>query len=188
ATKVDGVYDRDPVKHADARRYNRLSYRQVSQESLQVMDETAVTLCKENAIPVIVFNISQKGNILKASVGLPTQARGIGCPGWRSLPQCVNGDIKWCRRTCVGGRIRGHVGGRVGGLVLRSVVLLWHGVCRQRWGSPLAQWCRTTMTLSPRQRSPPDASNSPCLRISSLNENSYLCPTWAFTQTPTAQP
>ncbi|KAJ9526039.1 hypothetical protein QJQ45_009467 [Haematococcus lacustris] len=46
ATKVDGVYDRDPVKHADARRYNRLSYRQVSQESLQVMDETAVTLCK----------------------------------------------------------------------------------------------------------------------------------------------
>ncbi|KAJ9527445.1 hypothetical protein QJQ45_025696 [Haematococcus lacustris] len=46
ATKVDGVYDRDPVKHADARRYNRLSYSQVSQESLQVMDETAVTLCK----------------------------------------------------------------------------------------------------------------------------------------------
>ncbi|KAL6765240.1 uridylate kinase [Haematococcus lacustris] len=71
ATKVDGVYDRDPVKHADARRYNRLSYRQVSQESLQVMDETAVTLCKENAIPVIVFNISQKGNILKATLGEP---------------------------------------------------------------------------------------------------------------------
>mmetsp|Transcript_22577 Transcript_22577/g.57358 ORF Transcript_22577/g.57358 Transcript_22577/m.57358 type:complete len:399 (-) Transcript_22577:1224-2420(-) len=72
ATKVDGVYDCDPVKYPHkARRYDRLSYRQVSMDSLSVMDETAITLCKENNIPVIVFNIMEQGNILKAALGEP---------------------------------------------------------------------------------------------------------------------
>jgi len=72
ATKVDGVYDCDPVKHPDtAIRYDKLSYRQVSLENLQVMDETAITLCKENNIPVIVFNALEPGNILKAAMGSP---------------------------------------------------------------------------------------------------------------------
>ncbi|KAF5830064.1 Aspartate/glutamate/uridylate kinase [Dunaliella salina] len=57
ATKVDGVYDSDPFKNPNARRYDQLSYRQVCFDSLNVMDETAITLCKENNIPVIVFNI-----------------------------------------------------------------------------------------------------------------------------------
>ncbi|WIA08562.1 hypothetical protein OEZ86_011154 [Tetradesmus obliquus] len=70
ATKVDGVYTHDPVKHPDkAQRYERLSYRQVTHDELQVMDETAVTLCKENNIPVIVFNAMQPGNILRAAMG-----------------------------------------------------------------------------------------------------------------------
>ncbi|KAF6264443.1 Aspartate/glutamate/uridylate kinase [Scenedesmus sp. NREL 46B-D3] len=70
ATKVDGVYTCDPVKHPDkAQRYERLSYRQVTNDELQVMDETAVTLCKENNIPVIVFNALQPGNILRAAMG-----------------------------------------------------------------------------------------------------------------------
>lgn len=70
ATKVDGVYTCDPVKHPElARRYERLSYRQVTDEGLQVMDETAVTLCKENNIPVIVFNALEPANILRAALG-----------------------------------------------------------------------------------------------------------------------
>ncbi|KAI8466060.1 MAG: Aspartate/glutamate/uridylate kinase [Monoraphidium minutum] len=70
ATKVDGIYTCDPVKHPDsARRYDRLSYRRVAAEGLQVMDETAITLCKENNVPVIVFNALQPGNILRAAMG-----------------------------------------------------------------------------------------------------------------------
>jgi len=69
ATKVDGIYDCDPVKHPDAKRYDRLSYRRVALDGLEVMDETAITLCKENNIPVIVFNALQPGNILKAAMG-----------------------------------------------------------------------------------------------------------------------
>jgi uridylate kinase len=70
ATKVDGVYDQDPVKYpATARRYDKLSYRQVATDELRVMDATAITLCKENNIPVIVFNVFEEGNILKAAMG-----------------------------------------------------------------------------------------------------------------------
>ncbi|CAG9462300.1 unnamed protein product [Pedinophyceae sp. YPF-701] len=69
ATKVDGVYDKDPVEHPDARRYERLPYRTVSQENIGVMDETAVTLCKENGIPVVVFDLYRDGNITKACRG-----------------------------------------------------------------------------------------------------------------------
>lgn len=72
ATKVDGVYDCDPVKNPDtAKRYDRLSYRRVAFEGLEVMDETAITLCKENNVPVIVFNALKPGNILRACMGDP---------------------------------------------------------------------------------------------------------------------
>lgn len=71
ATKVDGVYDCDPVKHPHAKRYSKLTYRQVALDNLQVMDGTAVTLCKENNIPVIVFNALERGNILRAALGEP---------------------------------------------------------------------------------------------------------------------
>lgn len=66
---MDGIYDADPVKHPEAKRYEKLSYRRVAFEGLEVMDETAITLCKENNIPVIVFNALQPGNILKAAMG-----------------------------------------------------------------------------------------------------------------------
>ncbi|KAF8072628.1 pyrH [Scenedesmus sp. PABB004] len=70
ATKVDGIFSCDPAKHPDkAQRYERLSYRQVTSQELGVMDETAVTLCKENNIPVIVFNAMQPGNIVRAAMG-----------------------------------------------------------------------------------------------------------------------
>ena len=69
ATKVDGIYDSDPAKNPAAKKYARLSYRQCTQDSLQVMDETAITLCKENGIPVLVLNMLEKGIFLRAAQG-----------------------------------------------------------------------------------------------------------------------
>lgn len=61
ATKVDGVYDRDPVADPSAKRYDTLTYQQVVEQSLGVMDLTAVTLCKENSIPIVVFDMNSEG-------------------------------------------------------------------------------------------------------------------------------
>mmetsp|Transcript_390 Transcript_390/g.1262 ORF Transcript_390/g.1262 Transcript_390/m.1262 type:complete len:295 (+) Transcript_390:3-887(+) len=69
ATKVDGVYDKDPQKHADAKLYTQLTHAEVQEQNLGVMDLTAITLCAENDIPVVVFNISPEGNISKALSG-----------------------------------------------------------------------------------------------------------------------
>ena len=66
ATKVDGIYSADPVKHPDATRYDRISYLQVLQERLQVMDATAISLCMDNSMPILVFNLMQPGNIMRA--------------------------------------------------------------------------------------------------------------------------
>ena len=63
ATKVDGVYDKDPVKHADAVRYDRLEYLDVLKRSLHVMDSTAISLCRENNLPIMVFDMLASGNI-----------------------------------------------------------------------------------------------------------------------------
>ncbi|SNZ12158.1 UMP kinase [Hydrogenobacter hydrogenophilus] len=69
ATKVGGIYDKDPKKHPDAVLIKEISYLEVINRGLQVMDHTALTLCKENQIPVIVLNISEKGNLKKAILG-----------------------------------------------------------------------------------------------------------------------
>lgn len=61
----------DPSKNPEAKRYDQLSYDKVSHDNLKVMDATAVTLCKENDIPVLVFNILEPGNILRAVLGEP---------------------------------------------------------------------------------------------------------------------
>ncbi len=65
-TKVDGVYDKDPLKYPDAKKYTTLSYSQALMEHLHVMDATAIALCRENKIPIYVFNLLQKGSILNA--------------------------------------------------------------------------------------------------------------------------
>ena len=59
-TKVDGIYSDDPVKNPDAERYDSLSYKEVIEKELRVMDLTAITLCKENKLPIIVFDINSK--------------------------------------------------------------------------------------------------------------------------------
>jgi uridylate kinase len=72
ATKVDGVYDKDPVKHKDAKLYKELTYNQVLNEELKVMDTTAVVLCKENKIPLRVFNMLKKGALISIINGEDT--------------------------------------------------------------------------------------------------------------------
>lgn len=63
ATKVDGIYSQDPVKHPDAERFQALSYQDALQKSLKIMDGAAFSLCMENAIPIVVFNFFHKGSI-----------------------------------------------------------------------------------------------------------------------------
>ncbi len=69
ATKVDGIYTADPVKQPDAERYERISYLQVLQERLQVMDATAISLCMDNRLPIVVFNLRTPGNIRRVVMG-----------------------------------------------------------------------------------------------------------------------
>ncbi|MFZ0889088.1 MAG: UMP kinase [Candidatus Binataceae bacterium] len=66
---VDGVYDSDPLTHPDARRFERLTYLEVLQRNLKVMDSTAISMCMDNRLPIIVFNLRQPGNIRRAVMG-----------------------------------------------------------------------------------------------------------------------
>ncbi|ABS42670.1 UMP kinase [Clostridium botulinum] len=69
AKKVDGVYDKDPHKYDDAKKYNKLSYIEVLDQGLQVMDSTATSLCMDNDIPILVFGLDEPCNIIKAVTG-----------------------------------------------------------------------------------------------------------------------
>ncbi len=69
ATKVDGVYDSDPNKNPAARRYEKISYAEVLEQGLGVMDATAVALCRENRMPVVVFNLNETGAMARAAAG-----------------------------------------------------------------------------------------------------------------------
>ena len=68
-TKVDGVYDKDPVLNSDAKKFKKLNYSEVISKNLRVMDLTAITLCKENNLPVQVFDINKYGNLRKLVLG-----------------------------------------------------------------------------------------------------------------------
>ena len=70
ATKVDYVYDKDPMKYKDAKKYEKLTYQQVIEKGLAVMDLTCAAFCKEGKVPMLVFNLNKKGNIEKAVKGL----------------------------------------------------------------------------------------------------------------------
>ena len=65
ATKVNGVYDQDPIKNKDAKLFKKLSYNEVIKKELKVMDTTAVVLCKENNIPLRIFNMLEKNSLIK---------------------------------------------------------------------------------------------------------------------------
>lgn len=68
-TKVDGVYDKDPIKHRSAKKYNRITYKKVLNDDLRVMDMTAITLCRENKLPIKVFNINNSGDLKQIVLG-----------------------------------------------------------------------------------------------------------------------
>ena len=69
ATKVEGVYDADPVKYEGAKKFEELTYIEVLNRELKVMDSTAISLCMDNRLPIIVFNIMEKGNIKRVVTG-----------------------------------------------------------------------------------------------------------------------
>ncbi len=69
ATKVDGIYDADPMIHPGASRFDRISYLQVLEQGLKVMDATAISLCMDNGLPIVVFNLRTPGNIKRAVTG-----------------------------------------------------------------------------------------------------------------------
>ena len=69
ATKVDGIYDKDPMKHKDAVMFKELTYLDVLQKGIKVMDSTAITLCMENNLPIITFNMNKAGNLKKVVSG-----------------------------------------------------------------------------------------------------------------------
>jgi uridylate kinase len=71
ATKVDGVYDKDPMAHDDARRYARLDYSDLLRDQLKVLDATAVSLCMENDLPIVVFDLNRPDNITRVAAGEP---------------------------------------------------------------------------------------------------------------------
>jgi len=68
-TKVDGVYDRDPVVHKDAVRFETVSYLEVLQRNLKVMDSTAISLCRDNSLPIVVFDFTKPGNTRRVICG-----------------------------------------------------------------------------------------------------------------------
>ena len=69
ATKVDGVYDKDPMKYSDAVKYDTLSYDKALEDHIKVMDDTAIALAKDNKLPIVVANMNEKGNLLKIIQG-----------------------------------------------------------------------------------------------------------------------
>ena len=75
ATKVDGVYDRDPICFSNAIRYKNLTYQEVLRKEIAVMDSTAIALCKDNNIPIVVFDLFEPGNISKAVAGQSVGSR-----------------------------------------------------------------------------------------------------------------
>jgi len=69
ATKVDGVYSSDPVKNPRAKKFKELTYIEVLKKRLKVMDTTAVSLCMDNNLPIVVFNLNKKGNLMRLIKG-----------------------------------------------------------------------------------------------------------------------
>jgi len=70
-TKVDGIYTADPMTTPDATRFDRISYLQVLERGLRVMDATAITLCMDNRLPIVVFNLREAGNVKRVVLGDP---------------------------------------------------------------------------------------------------------------------
>ncbi|MCS6999697.1 MAG: UMP kinase [Bacteroidota bacterium] len=87
-TRVDGIYDADPERNPHARRFERLTYREVLERDLKVMDLTAITLCQENNLPILVFDVQTPGNLRRLVLGEPIATIVTnGSPASTSAPQ-----------------------------------------------------------------------------------------------------
>jgi uridylate kinase len=71
ATRVDGVYDKDPLQNSDAVRFEHVSYSEILAKNLKVMDASAVAMCRDNRLPILVFNLNVRGNIMRMAMGEP---------------------------------------------------------------------------------------------------------------------
>jgi len=71
ATRVNGVYDKDPLKHSDATRFSEIEYSDVLSRNLRVLDASAVAMCRDNHMPIVVFNLNVRGNIMRMAMGEP---------------------------------------------------------------------------------------------------------------------
>jgi uridylate kinase len=71
ATRVDGVYDKDPLQNSDAVRFTEISYSDVLAKNLRVMDASAVAMCRDNRLPIVVFDLNVYGNIMRMAMGEP---------------------------------------------------------------------------------------------------------------------
>jgi len=71
ATRVDGVYDKDPLRHSDASRFPEIAYSDVLSRNLRVLDASAVAMCRDNHLPMVVFNLNVRGNIMRMAMGEP---------------------------------------------------------------------------------------------------------------------
>src|SRR5438105_776121 len=71
ATRVDGVYDKDPLQSSDAVRFEQVSYSEILAKNLKVMDASAVAMCRDNRLPILVFNLNVRGNIMRMAMGEP---------------------------------------------------------------------------------------------------------------------
>ena len=89
ATKVDGIYDRDPVRFADAKMFSSMTYQQFIEQRIGVMDATAVTLCRENRMPIRVFKLTVRGNVKRVVLG---EELGTVVDGLRALRPRVGPD------------------------------------------------------------------------------------------------
>jgi uridylate kinase len=89
-TSVDGVYDSDPKRNADARRYDTVDYDTVLAQNLRVMDASAVALCRDNGIPIVVFSIREKGNLARVLAGEGVQTV-VGNAGMQK--ECEDGKV-----------------------------------------------------------------------------------------------
>jgi uridylate kinase len=78
ATKVDGVYSADPMADSTAQRFNEITYQQVLEKQLKVMDASAISLCMDNNLPIVVFNMREPGNIKRVVLG----ETGVGTRVW----------------------------------------------------------------------------------------------------------
>jgi uridylate kinase len=102
ATQVDGVYSADPKKVPDAKRYDSLSYHEVLAQNLQVMDAAAISLSRENRIPILVFSLAEPGalaEVLQAVAGQPLSKKSEAAPRFKGSlsPGCVGAKVTWPR-------------------------------------------------------------------------------------------